>query len=153
MIDKRYPTWLEFAVVAYCVWQAWDLEWASTPAVRRGGLAFALWCIPIGWNQSQAIRHDRAKGYTAFLLCAGVLFALLGSMGSLRVLTHLGLACALAGTIPFTWPMVIWLASAIAWMPAFGWLLRALSIPIIQLLQFTCVLLGTGIMLWTWREE
>lgn len=153
-MNPRYPSWIELAVLAYCGWQSWDLEWASTPAIRRGGLALALWSMPIVWNQWQAIRQDTAKGNTPILLFAAIVCSLLGSMGSLRVLVHIGLACALAGMLPFSWPMLIWLVSAIAWMPAFGWLSRSLAIPTIHLLQFACVLLGTGVMLsWQWTRR
>jgi hypothetical protein len=152
-VKAYYPSWIELAILAYCVWQAWDLEWASTPSMRRGGLALALWCMPVFFNQWQAFDQRRPKGATPSLLFAAVLFSAVGSMGSLHVLTHVGLACALAGLIPWSWPMALWLPSAVTWMPAFGWLLRDLSIPMIQLVQFACVLLGTVVMLfWQWRR-
>lgn len=150
-MNRSLPTWIELAVLAYCGWQARDLDWMSTPAVRWGGLAFVLWCLPVLWNQTLAIRSEQVKGYTMPLLLLAVICSLVGSLGSLRVLTHVGLALALAGILPFSAAQLIWLATAVAWMPAFGWLARSLALGTIHLLQFGIVAVGTGVLL-AWQS-
>ena len=142
-----YPTWIEWAVLAYSVWQSSDLQWANAPLIRGGGLALAFWCLPIVWNQLQAIRNEHPKGYTPLLLLAAMACGLLGSIGELNALRYLGLAFALAAMVPFSWPMIPWVASAATWMPAFGWIFRSLPVPFIHLYQFIGVFIGTGIML------
>lgn len=150
-MNRSMPSWIELAVVAYCGWQARDLDWVSTPAVRWGGFAFALWCLPVVWNQVQAIRLEIAKGYTLPLLLLAILFSLVGTLGSLRVLKHVGLALALAGTLSFSFSQLFWLATAVAWMPAFGWLARSFSLQTIHMLQFLIVGVGAGALL-AWQS-
>jgi hypothetical protein len=56
-----------------------------------------------------------------FLLGLALLCTFQGSLGSLHVLGHIGLAFALGSLIP-PWPLhPVWLVSSLSWMPALDW--------------------------------
>lgn len=97
--------------------EAWQHDGYS-----RGGLAaFGIWFLVLAGVRflPNANSHRHAVLWTvlAALCCAA------GSMADLRVLYHLGLACALTGFAGFGSSGVMAVALAVAWMPATGWFL------------------------------
>lgn len=143
--------WIEIAVIAYCTWQASDLPtaWYGTPSMRWGWLAMLIWCLPI---LIYFIRR-RPLGSNPLLLGMAILSSFLGSIGSLHILQHLGLAFALAALLPLSWPMLIWVPSAASWMSAFGWFARFYPLAIVIVLQIGIALLGTCLMLIDQRQR
>lgn len=114
------PKLIEGAVVAFCIWQAADLphNWLSFPFLHLSWLAFLLWIVPIilYWIPLGATQE---KQTTPLLLWLALLSSLIGMLGSLHALQHVGLVLALAAMMPWTsWLSVIWILSAIAWLPA-----------------------------------
>ena len=114
------PSPVALAICAYCAWQSRDLvgAWKGAPFERLAWLALAIWCVPILWRRA----HSRETGESSILLVLGVVCALLGTLGSINAIKYLGLALALAGLLPWAWAHILWIASSVAWMPAFGWL-------------------------------
>lgn len=129
MKNRGLPSLIEIAILAYCAIMAADLphSWVSTPSVRYAWIAFAIWIVPWIWYVANKIRANKEKGSTPILLGIAVAVSLVGTIGSLHVLNHFGLALALAGMLPFSWPQLVWLGSFISWIPALGWLTKLLA--------------------------
>lgn len=104
------------AVIVYCLVSSLTLfqSWQSSPFERLSALAFLLWLSPL--------LIKREKTPSLFFLYSGLFITLLGSLGSLNTLKYLGLALSIASFAPWGVGMAIWLFSAIAWMPVFGWI-------------------------------
>lgn len=141
--------WVELAVLGYCTLEAYDVMWAwsSSPLIRWGWAAFLIWIAPIVFYIVDVQRRGMPKESTLTLLAAAVLFTLVGSLGDLNASRYLGLALAVSGFLPWTWAMVIWIPSALSWMPAFGWFFRSLPVTAVHLLQVSIALVGTTAML------
>ncbi len=112
---------IDLVIILYCAWGVRDLvrAWQTSPFDRFGWLILIVWCLPLAllWLDRKA----ETKGANAILLGTGLCVSALGCLGSLNVLQHCGLACAIVGLRPWSWGSAIWLATAIAWMPALGW--------------------------------
>lgn len=145
MKNRGLPSLVEIAILAYCAIMAADLpqSWVSTPSVRYAWIAFTLWMVPWIWYVANQIRTDKEKGSSPIILGLAVVSSLLGTIASLHVLNHLGLALALAGMLPFSWPQLVWLGSFISWTPALGWATKLLA-PLEQFgLQITIAAFGS----------
>ena len=114
--------WLELTLLGYACWCASGLvaTWIWTPYDRFGWLAFAIWLLPIVWPPGDSARVPRA--WMRITLLAGAVAALLaGSVADVNAFYHAGLAAVLASF--YRRPgVLIWLAGALSWLPASGWL-------------------------------
>lgn len=112
---------IDLVIALYCVWGARDMirAWQTSPFDRLGWLVLILWSLPLAllWLDRKA----ETKGANPILLGTGLCLSTLGYLGSLNVLQHCGLACAVVALRPWSWGSAIWLATAVAWMPALGW--------------------------------
>lgn len=147
-MSSSYPSWIEIAVLTYCGWEASALfsNWTSTPSIRWGGAAFILWCLPVIVHQIRSVLNGTSKGCSYGLLGLAVGATLAGSLGQLNALRYLGLALALGGLLPYSWPMWIWLPTAASWFPALGWFARYISLTSIHFLQIAIALMGVVAM-------
>ncbi|TXI37710.1 MAG: hypothetical protein E6Q59_07460 [Nitrosomonas sp.] len=154
-MKTSYPSPIEFAVLAYCLWQASDLpiSWLHAPLVRYAWIAFIIWCIPTLWHMSRSLLDNTPKGYSPYLLAAAITASLLGSLGSLHLLRHLGLAFAIGGIVPFHYSTLIWMATAIAWLPGFGWMIKSLPLTIIPIIQIVIAAVGSCTMILSLRRS
>jgi hypothetical protein len=136
----RFPSLIEVAILLYCGWMASDLphSWISTPAVRYEWVAFVIWA-----STCLCYMVFMPKGSTPLFLGLAVVCSLVGSIGSLHILNHLGLALAIAGMLPFSGPQVVWLASFVSWTPALGWFAKLLSPPQEFTLQVLIAIIGS----------
>ncbi len=156
MIKKAsLPKPIEIAVLGYCLWQATDLvrSWLTAPAERWAWIAFFIWCIPVIWYLAITIQEQQIKQSTPILLGAAIVVALVGGLGSLNILGHIGLALALAGMLPFRWEILVWLATALSWLPSFGWMIKSLPFAIIPIIQIGLALFGSAFLLYCWRRS
>lgn len=116
--------WGGAAVAAYAAIQAHDLAnaWAHAPFERGAWLILLTWLAPVA-----AARWRRLEVTPAWFWI-GLAVALAGAASDRNVLKHAGLALALAGFLPWRRAtaagLAPWLAAAVAWMPAAGWLLK-----------------------------
>lgn len=112
------------AITMYCAIQSRELleAWQHSGYDRYGWLILLLWTLPIFMPRLFAHQHAVTEKQTMIMMPVALLFTIVGLTGSLRVLQHVGLAIALAGWVPFSLIQGAWLVSAIAWMPAFGWI-------------------------------
>jgi hypothetical protein len=85
-------------------------------------VALLIWSIPVVLILMGRLSPPEASPARPLLLGMGLLSSLLGSLGSLNVLQHIGLAMALGALLPWSWCNLPWLIAAISWMPALGWL-------------------------------
>ncbi|HVS51072.1 MAG TPA: archaeosortase/exosortase family protein [Opitutaceae bacterium] len=116
--------WLEFAVVGYCAWRSREIfgAWFTAPFARFGWLAFAIWIMPLALRPLPAHRSGLGHGARRpWIAAAGVALTLLGDLGDLNLCHHLGLALVLIAFAPRA-GRALWGVSAIAWLPALGWL-------------------------------
>ncbi len=108
----------EWAVIAVAGIRSSSLytAWRDAPLERLSWLVLLLWMFPIFYGFR---RHAVGSQSWAFVVSVGLTLA--GTVGSLNVLCHVGLAVALSGLVrpsPAYWP---WLITAVAWMPLFSW--------------------------------
>ncbi len=142
------PTPIELAVLAYCAWQASDLptSWWSAPAVRWAWIAFIIWCIPAVVSISSHYISDQNRKLSPYYLGGAIALSLLGTLGSLHALQHLGFAVAIAAFVPPSLPAVVWLGCCIGWMPGFGWFAKLLPFTVILLLQLGLAAGGSAVV-------
>lgn len=144
MQNKGLPSLIEVAILLYCGWMARDLpqSWVSTPSVRYAWIAFFIWLTPWMWVVGRQISADEEKSSTPLLLGFAVVSTLAGSIGSLHILNHFGVALALTGMLPWSWQQMIWLLSSISWTPALGYMTKHFE-PVQQLaLQISLAAFG-----------
>ncbi|MDP1835578.1 MAG: hypothetical protein Q8K75_06560 [Chlamydiales bacterium] len=153
-MKSSLPSPLEAAILAYCVWQASDLpvSWLTAPAVKYAWIAFIIWCLPAFWHIGYCILNEKPKGSQPWLLGAAIVASLLGMLGSLNMLKHIGLALAIAGLIPFSLGVPIWVGTALAWLPGFGWMIKGLPFVVIPIIQIVIASIGTVVMFLTSRR-
>lgn len=112
---------LELGVIAFCAWQASSLltAWRHSPFDRLGWLSFALWLTAA---VVAAVKNPKRPGDSTLLAFAALALALLGRLLDLNALLSGALALSVCSLVPGSWRRLLWLAGAIAWMPALGWL-------------------------------
>lgn len=128
MNKKNSPALVEFAVIAYCTWVSIDVvpSWINTPFQRFGWLAFCIWIFPVLYYWS--FPGKKEKQTTPFFLWLGLALTLTGVLGSLNALKHVGLTVAIMGLLPWSWMLLIWLMTALTWMPALSYFARYLPL-------------------------
>jgi hypothetical protein len=127
-------SWLFCAFLSHSIIQ----DWTGFPLLHWSMASFCIWLIPIFvywfYPYAQKPRHSNPM-----LLGAGVLLSLLGLLGELNILKHLGLALASVGLIPWSNKQLIWLLTAVAWLPATAYLLRSFSFDLVIVLRLLIV--------------
>ena len=122
-ILNRPPAVL-WGILLAALWQAagvWgDLR--HSPYLAGGVAALLLWMTPVAaWWVWPGPRPWRRR--PGMVLAWAALAALaLGATGDLNVLRHAALALALAALWNWRPERLIWLAGAVVWLPAAGWL-------------------------------
>ena len=114
----------EVSVFAYCLWHARPLllAWQKSPHDRLGWVAFIIWCLPILLRRSIHPSGQYTEKRLFPLLVLALALSFFGSIGSLNALKYTGLALAFAGLAPASPRHILWLFSAVCWMPVFGWM-------------------------------
>jgi exosortase/archaeosortase family protein len=115
--------WLEMAVLGYCGWRARVLfaAWFDAPFDRLGWLAFAIWLAPLGIGLNAAHRSRLGNGgRRPWIAATGLALTLAGDLGDLNFCHDLGLVFVLIALAPRA-GRALWGLSAIAWLPALGW--------------------------------
>ena len=156
MIKKAtLPSPIEVLILGYCLWQASDLvsSWLTAPAERYAWIAFIIWCIPVVWYVARTMQKQETKQSTPELLGVAIATSLIGGLGSLNILEHIGLALAFAGMLPFRWPNTVWIATALSWLPSFGWMIKILPFALIPIIQIGLAAFGTGCLFYYWRRS
>jgi hypothetical protein len=112
---------LELAVIGFCAWQASSLltAWRHSPFDRLGWLSFAIW---LAAAVVAVVRHPTRPENSTLLAFAAVALALLGRLLDLNALLSGALALSVCSLVPGSGRRLLWLAGAISWMPALGWL-------------------------------
>ncbi|MEW6305197.1 MAG: hypothetical protein AB1705_17105 [Verrucomicrobiota bacterium] len=112
---------LECVVVGYTAWHSRQLAagWWHNPFDRWGWAAFLIWLAALAWLSRGCVWPR--PGSTRLML-AGVALVFLGDAGDLNVSCHAGLALVLVSFARMGLGAVLLAASAVSWMPAFGWL-------------------------------
>ena len=115
--------WLEIIILVYCLWRCDDLfsAWRHSPYDRLGWLAFLVWLRPLKefWRAGGVLAARSKTGIC--LLSAGLALVFMGDLGDLNLFRDLGLAAVLLSFASRRFS-VIWTASAVAWLPASGWI-------------------------------
>ena len=106
---------LPFVILIYTGWNSSDLivTWQESPLEVFTWVAFLIWVLPIAFLYSKA---------NEVYLALALITSFLGSLGSLHILEHFGLAFALASFVPYSIYSLGWLFCSICWMPIFTWL-------------------------------
>ena len=123
VILSRPPVVL-WGILLAALWQAAGL-WGDliySPYLAGGVAALLLWVAPVVawwlWPGARPWRQGPGMvlGWTALAVLA------LGTTGDLNVLRHLALALAVAALWNWRPERLIWLAGALVWLPAAGWM-------------------------------
>jgi hypothetical protein len=148
-MKRGLPSLIELAVLGYCLWQASDLpaSWLHAPAARYAWIAFLIWIMPVVWHLVECVTSNEDKGYQPIFLGLAVVITLAGTLGSLNALKHVGLAFAIAGMLPFRLENLLWLVTAVAWLPASGYALKALPFSLIPVVQITVATIGSAFLI------
>lgn len=113
-------------------------------------LLLFVWIIPVilFWTLTTSSYGDPKP-----LVIASLITYLISMIVDLNILSHLALALSIAAFIPYSIPLLIWIAGAFFWIPASGWILNKVN------LNYDAVKLG-GILLTMipllykeWRER
>lgn len=155
--------WVEAAITSFSLWTARELlgAWRHSPLERWSWLTCLIWCVPAAvtvfrscrttaWPTSgsgaAAACSSSVQAHPGFL--AGALAcAVIGGATDLNVLRQLGLALALAAWVrparrDAFW---IWLLTAVAWLPVFGWLTAGKLGPALPYARLGLVIVGTSL--------
>jgi len=149
MKKARFPSLLEGAILLYCLWGSRNLltSWYNTPHLKYADWAFFVWILPVLLYWTYPLNLSAEKKTTFFFFPIGLIIALLGNLGNLRALGHLGLALTVTGLLPWNPFNLIWAAASASWMPATGYFLRFLSVNTVIVLRLLTAALGMGIAL------
>ena len=123
-MTRTRPPAIAIVICIYCMVNSLDLivTWMHPSQSSFGAAALVIWVSPVILYWSLRIRAEEKTEVRPVLLGLGLLLSFNGMVGSLHVLEHMGLACAIASLVP-AYPMnLVWLASSLSWMPAFDWL-------------------------------
>jgi exosortase/archaeosortase family protein len=119
----RWP-WLEILLLSYCAWRSDNLvgAWFHNPFDRLGWVAFLIWLLPVAVSIFTAdVTRANANGSRLGLMGIGLGLTFLGDLGDLNFSRQLGLAMLLMSFASRSCA-VLWCVSAVAWLPAAGWL-------------------------------
>jgi hypothetical protein len=143
--------WLrpEWAVTAFALWRSMVLVegWRHAPLERAAWVMFLVWLLPlavfIGRASGTPANQESARPIWPFI--PALFLTLVGTLGSLNALCYVGLAFALVGLTGWSWMHWLWLASAVSWMPVFGWLAQGLGLNLLFALRLAVAVAGVGI--------
>jgi hypothetical protein len=115
---------IEIAILLFCAWSSSELlvSWQDSPLERKAWIALLLWSAPLLLYYTFPSLFPKREKPALLLLTLALCLTLLAIIGSLNTLAYFGLATALAALLPPSLHKIAWIALAIVWMPAFGWL-------------------------------
>lgn len=115
---------IAWAVLAFAAWQSSELlnAWRNSALDHLGWVAFLVWLTP-AFAQLGPLRtiHPCPPALTSTLIAASLAAALVGILADFNTASYVSLAFAVAALGGWSRFHPLWLASAIAWMPAFSW--------------------------------
>jgi hypothetical protein len=149
---KSLGRWLrpDWAVTAFALWRSLDLVegWRHAPLEKRAWVIFLVWLLPLVVSGRRTHTApsvaDSARPIWPFI--PALFLTLVGTLGSLNALCYGGLAFALVGLTGWSWRHWFWLASAVSWMPVFGWLAQGLGLNLLFAVRLAVALLGAAIL-------
>ena len=143
--------WLrpEWAVTAFALWRSTVLleGWRNAPLERAAWVMFLVWLVPLSvflWREwSSPSNSQTARPIWPFV--PALVLTLVGTLGSLNALCYVGLAFALVGLTGWSWKHWLWLATAVSWMPVFGWLAQGLGLNLLFAVRLAVAVAGVFI--------
>lgn len=121
---KPFP-FVELAILMFAAWQSRDLlnAWQHSPHDHFGWLALLVWLAPLLVQLARGVKLSA----NPFMMGAAIIGGTLGELTELHFFGHLALALVIAAWFKISWRSLLWLATAVAWMPVFGWWLANFS--------------------------
>jgi hypothetical protein len=119
---------VEWAVLAFCAWQASDLVtgWRHSPFDRLEWLALGIWLTPTLLSAGGFRAPGPATNRSVVLAWLALAVCLGGLLTDMHFLKHGALALACAAVTPAFRLGILWLGLGVAWMPSLGWLVHGL---------------------------
>jgi len=141
---------LPLGVIAYCTWQSADLvlAWRHAPFDRGGWLSFLIWLCPAAWAVARRPAPDHEP---LWLTGPALLLAIAGSVADVNAVSYLALALAAGALVPRSKRCWLWLAGALVWMPALGWVLQGMRPEAVMVLRWAIAISVTAPCLWLHR--
>ncbi len=148
----------EWATLGFGLIQSRDLltAWRDSPKDHGGWIILLIWLLPFAQTliQHRGLRADTSSRRTSILyLAIGSILA--GSLGDLNALIYFGLALALSASVwerRYAVWVGVWLATSVAWMPAFSYLARSLPTSLAFAIKLIAVTVATTMVLWCCRQ-
>lgn len=136
--DARFRWFGVFTLAWTVAWCADLIEaWRHAPYDRTGFAAALLWLSAV------ALLPRRGQPAQLWLIAAW-LGSLLGVMGALHIAQHLAVVCAVCAWLPGHLPRLLAALAALAWMPAFGWLLASHSPSAVNMIRLVVASVALG---------
>jgi len=117
--NSRPMPLVELTVLFFCLWLSRDLlnAWQHSPHDHYGWLALLVWLTPL---LVQLARKGQNSA-NAFYLGTAIIIGALGELTEFHFLGHVAFAFSFAAWLPVSLWQAVWLVTALAWMPVFGW--------------------------------
>lgn len=146
----RYPV-LEAIILLFAVVLSRGLwtGWRDAPYDRLAWLAFLIWFAPLIVLWARERQSWRRHG-DPWMLAAAMALLVLGVLADINAISYGGLACAIVALVPWMpwWRRLLWLGVSVCWMPAFGYFLNILPIPVVLVLRQVLAIAGAMCILW-----
>lgn len=119
----KRPRLISILICIYCILNSFNLAetWMSSSRELAGPMALSLWASPVIFFWYMQQKTPQGMKERPFLLGLALFCSFNGMLGSLRILGHIGLACALGALVPNLPVHLFWLAASLSWMPALDW--------------------------------
>lgn len=142
------PTFIEWGVIVFGLWQARDIieAWQTSPKDWGGGYLFLLWLVPLvihgTHDQWVSKEHSKRRFQLVLIALSGIL---IGSLGKLNALCYIGLVVALgAGALESNIRgKYYWVICSFVWMPIFGYFMGFLPNQALFSLKLILLIGGT----------
>lgn len=150
-MTRRHP-FFAIAVLGFCAWQSRGLfdAWRHAPFDHLGWLAFAVWVLPVALT---LCRNGAAIEINESLLLAAALCSLIGAATDINLVQHIAFAAALGIFAYSKRRLAVWLATAAAWMPVFGWLTSNFGTGRVAFVRIVAAVAASAWACWTLRVE
>ncbi|MEM6823108.1 MAG: hypothetical protein AAF558_14345 [Verrucomicrobiota bacterium] len=135
----------------WAIWLARGLpaSWQNAPFDQHSEWVFAFWLTGCFWMIWERPHFDSITWSVALAAqCLGV-------VGQLNILIYLGLALMLMSLTGIQiYIRVIWIGTALFWMPVIGWLFKTMGADTVVWIRFAGLLVAVFILTaWQWTQQ
>lgn len=141
---------LHYFALIYGAWQSRSLlsAWSDAPLERWSWLALIIWLSPVLFGRKTQSPSTQLGARQSIMVAYGLASLTLGAIGEIHLLDYVGFALLVGAISPSPSEQkaffIIWLISAVCWMPVFSWSLSSLPVQMLIAVRFMLVLIPTA---------